>query len=75
MGSAIGPGANNYYFRLTLAQFFQLLFLDSMAAEHQEATFSLLYCAIGENQNIPPVFLAFDYYRAQDKFIYFSHEI
>jgi hypothetical protein len=75
MGSAVGSGADNYYLRLTLAQFFQLLFLDFMAAEYQKATFSLLYRAIGKKQNIPAVFLAFDYYRAKDKCIYFSHEI
>jgi hypothetical protein len=75
MGSAIGSGADNYYFRLTLAQFHQFLFFDFMAAEHQKAAFPFLYRAIGKNQDISVVFLAFNYYRAVGKFVYFSHEI
>jgi hypothetical protein len=75
MGSAVCARSDNYCFRLSPAQFFKLVSLNLMAAEHQKATFPFFYRAIGENQNIPSVFLAADYYGAKGAFVYSNRGI
>jgi hypothetical protein len=60
---------------MNLAEFIQFPFLDFMAAEHQKAAFPFLCRTIGKNQNIPAIFLAFNYYRTKGKFNSFSYEI
>jgi hypothetical protein len=75
VSSAICSGTDNYYFRLTVAQFVKLPSLDFMATEHQKAALQFPCRVIDENQNVSAVFLALDYYRAKGEFIYLSHEI